>query len=232
MSITADRRLSRLPAALAAALSILVVLVAAQAAQASTIHACVKPKSGATRIVGVKAKCRHGEQKLSWNTTGPQGPRGSGGGPGAPGAPGAEGKSGATALFVATTSFAKQAIPAGGAAVMKKVLPPGSFAVAAKTTLVFEAESAKVMGRVLCLLVDRAGTTETGESTTLDASILVAVLGEKGTTEFEAQSVLTLEGSLTSKVTSTLTMSCSAFSTVEAAAVTPEMQALQVSTIA
>jgi hypothetical protein len=39
--------------------------VAAGSAQAASIHACVKPKSGTTRIVGAKAKCHHGEQKLS-----------------------------------------------------------------------------------------------------------------------------------------------------------------------
>ena len=78
----------------AAGALLLGALAAAPQAEAQTIHACVKKKGGAVRIVGAKTKCKKGETKLSWNTTGPAGITGLAGLPGATGATGATGAMG------------------------------------------------------------------------------------------------------------------------------------------
>ena len=75
------------------------------------IHACVKRTSGATRIVSAKAKCRKGEQKLSWNTSGPAGPAGRSGATGAEGKAGANGTDGAVAGFTESTSTTVVSLP-------------------------------------------------------------------------------------------------------------------------
>ena len=41
-------------------------------ASASTLYACVK-KSGSAHVFAKKPKCKKGEQKLSWSTSGPAG---------------------------------------------------------------------------------------------------------------------------------------------------------------
>ena len=69
-------------------------LAAAPQAEAQTIHACVKKNGGAVRIVGAKTKCKKGESKLSWGTTGPAGTTGLRGLLGAAGATGATGATG------------------------------------------------------------------------------------------------------------------------------------------
>ena len=86
-------------------------LLLAQGAEASVIHACVKRTSGATRIVSAKAKCRKGEQKLSWNTSGPAGPAGRSGATGAEGKAGANGTDGAVAGFTESTSTTGVSLP-------------------------------------------------------------------------------------------------------------------------
>jgi hypothetical protein len=94
-------------------------------AQAATIHACVKPKSGAPRIVGAKAKCRHGEKKLSWSTTGPQGKTGPGGASGPAGAPGATGATGIGPAFTALTT--ERALSESLSVLAEKTIPPGNY---------------------------------------------------------------------------------------------------------
>lgn len=66
-------------------------LAAASQAQATTIYACYKKTAGTVRIVTAKAKCKKGEAKVSWGTTGKDGVNGA---PGATGAGGANGKEG------------------------------------------------------------------------------------------------------------------------------------------
>lgn len=64
---------------------------AASQAQASTLYACVK-KNGTARIYSKKPKCKKGESKLSWNTTGPAGKNGANGSNGSNGSAGAAGQ--------------------------------------------------------------------------------------------------------------------------------------------
>ncbi len=229
MSITSDRRLTRVAQALAAALSIPVALAAAQAAQASTIHACVKPKSGATRIVGAKTKCHQGEQKLSWNTSGAQGPAGPTGAPGAAGAEGKPGANGSGIDFVAVKDSV--ALPKEvGTVVLTKVLPPGAYDFGSKTVLV-GVSGTKSFTQVLCEIEDSPGTTGVGEQTIEDASGSVTQLAELEPGEFLSNDTLVLEGSFSSKATSTLTVVCenSGSATVSAAATT--LNALNVTAI-
>jgi hypothetical protein len=69
----------------ATAASALLVLGLASAASATKIYTCVN-KGGPMRLVGAKAKCKHGERKVSWNTSGPAGAPGATGAAGSPGA--------------------------------------------------------------------------------------------------------------------------------------------------
>jgi hypothetical protein len=228
-TITITRR--SLPTVAGLAL-IIVATLSTGTARAATIHACVKPGSGATRIVGAKAKCRQGEQKLSWSSSGPAGPKGAAGANGAAGAPGPEGKagpSGSSALYTAI-NFEPKTL-SGEAPVLTKTLPPGSFAVSAKTTIVAEA-AAQAFTEGFCELADRPGTTGVGETEILDESGWAGGLGQKDTNEFEVQSVLVLEASLTSKVTSTLFVACLNLQALVVKAVVTQMQALTVSSIA
>jgi len=61
---------------------------------ASVVYVCAKNATGELRLVSKATKCRHGEQKLSWNVTGPSGKRGARGTPGEPGAAGEKGEAG------------------------------------------------------------------------------------------------------------------------------------------
>jgi hypothetical protein len=73
--------------------ALLLVAFAAQA-DAATINACVAAKSGATRVVSSKAKCKKGEKKLSWGTQGLAGKNGANGANGAAGIQGPQGPQG------------------------------------------------------------------------------------------------------------------------------------------
>lgn len=74
---------------------LLAVFAAAPQAEASTLYACVKSKSGTARVFTKKPKCKKGESKISWNTTGPAGKNGANGANGSNGTNGKEGKEGA-----------------------------------------------------------------------------------------------------------------------------------------
>jgi hypothetical protein len=174
------------------------------AAGAATIHACVKPKSGATRIVGPKAKCRHGEQKLSWNTAGPSGERGT---PGASGAPGAEGKGGASLMGTVYAAADNEPHELTEVFFLSKVIPPGSYSISAKTLLVANAATAATT-QVLCELLQFPGTSTTGEDTLLDSGGWEASLGEVAALEFAAADTQTLQSTLTSTITSTIALGC------------------------
>ncbi len=78
----------------------------ASAANASTIYACVKKHSGAVRIVSSGAKCKRGEQKLSWNTNGVNGAAGKNGATGPQGPAGASGKDGVNGLNGTALAYA------------------------------------------------------------------------------------------------------------------------------
>jgi hypothetical protein len=176
--------------------------LAIQAAKASTIHACVKPKSGATRIVSAKTTCHHGEQKLAWSTTGPAGPRGSAG---PQGSEGKAGTNGAGALFSA--SLGPTELKLTESVTFTKTVPPGSYMIWVKSDLV--AESNKVgFEESVCLLENRPGTTNTGEPVLLDAGAWAGELGEKEPGEFSGEAAVPMQATLTSAVTSTLSVIC------------------------
>lgn len=208
--------------------------VTASVAQAAAIYACVKPKSGATRIVAAKAKCRRGEQKLSWNTAGPRGPAGANGRSGANGAAGGEGKAGTNGVAdVYSTSqplTEPKALPAGGTIVLTKVLPPGSYSVTAKTTITAEASKAATI-EMFCDLGDAAGTSGGGEGSLLDLTGWEGPLGEKGPTNFVAESPLMLASAMTSTVTSTLEVQCVNISGQQMKSAAAQMQALTVASV-
>jgi len=203
--MTADRATTKVSAALGVVLVMFATLTMAQVARASTIHACVKPESGVTRIVGAKAKCRRSEHKLSWSTTGPRGA----GSQGATGLQGVEGKAGTNGTGASYEAKSVQVLLpfASKTTVATKILPPGSYVLAAKTTLIAES-AAKGFGFGICELDDQPGTSGAGELTAEDATAWGGPLGENEPNEWQADSPLILEGSLTSSVTSTLTMFC------------------------
>ena len=72
---------------------LLVAITGTAPARASTLYACVK-KDGTARILTKRPRCKHGETKLSWNTTGPRGQNGANGTNGVAGKEGSTGKEG------------------------------------------------------------------------------------------------------------------------------------------
>lgn len=69
-------------------LFMLMLGVASERSDAASVIACVKKKSGATRIVSSSKSCRRGERRVKWNTRGLRGSRGRTGAGGPAGAPG------------------------------------------------------------------------------------------------------------------------------------------------
>lgn len=188
---------------LLAASALAAALLTASGAEAATIHACVRPKSGATRIVGAKAKCHHGEQKLSWST---EGPRGAAGANGASGAPGAAGANGSGPLFSAVSGTQPHITPEG-TLLVSKVVPPGSYMIWGKTDFL-ESSTKRELGFVDCSLGSHPGTTATGETTALDGGVSELELGEREAGSFRADVTVPLQGAMTSTVTSTLLIEC------------------------
>jgi hypothetical protein len=225
--------------AVAVLLAALLTSLGAESALAGTIHACVKPKSGATRIVGAKAKCHRGEQKLSWSTSGPTGARGvpgAAGTPGAAGAPGAagnDGKAGSNGAAALYSAFAEgPTVITGGKTLLTKVVPPGSYAVSTKTMLVGESEAEGWAG-ASCILGDTPGILTGEEPTPLDRAGWASVLVDVSPKHFIAAGTLSLQGALTSKVTSTITVGCAGDSpggTVERAEFS-QLQVLSVTSV-
>jgi hypothetical protein len=81
---------------------ILAAMATASQASASTLYACVK-KSGAAKISTKKPKCKKGEKKLSWSTTGPAGKNGANGSNGTNGTAGVAGQPQKAVSFSATS---------------------------------------------------------------------------------------------------------------------------------
>jgi hypothetical protein len=73
------------------------VALASGPSAAAPIHACANKRTGALRIIALRARCKTSERALSWNTqgiqgaTGPQGASGDQGPQGIPGTPGVAG---------------------------------------------------------------------------------------------------------------------------------------------
>jgi hypothetical protein len=214
-------------AALASATS----AVSPVAASAATIYACVKPKSGATRIVGAKARCKRGEQRLSWNTEGPRGPAGANGANGAAGAAGSSGASGLGPLFSAVGE--EQIVTPTGSTLVSKVLPPGNYMIWSRINLLASSKKQEVES-VGCELGFRAGTTGVGEPTLLDVGIggLAVIETEPGAAEGAA--AVPLQAPLTTAVTVTVLVRCAKDEgrTPEIRTIVSELQALAVTSIA
>ncbi len=71
-------------------------LIAVPPAQAASYKACANKQTGEMRLVLKGKKCKKGEKKLKWNSTGPTGPAGAPGPQGLPGAQGPQGAAGVT----------------------------------------------------------------------------------------------------------------------------------------
>jgi len=93
MSILIRRR-TLVPTGVLATLLLVVGLLGATQANATVIHACVKKKNGAVRIVSAKAKCRKSEKNVSWSQEGVPGKNGLNGTNGANGTNGTNGTNG------------------------------------------------------------------------------------------------------------------------------------------
>jgi hypothetical protein len=81
-----------IPALVVVASLLIAAFAATSSASAATIYACQKKKGGTIHLVTKKAKCKKGETKISWNTTGPAGKNGTNGTNGASGKDGAPGQ--------------------------------------------------------------------------------------------------------------------------------------------
>jgi hypothetical protein len=231
MCLSGERKL-KVPAAVGIGLAMFATLAMAQAAQASTIHACVKPESGQTRIVGSKTRCHHGEHRLSWNTAGPRGATGSKGATGSQGGPGPEGRAGADGAGTSFEAASEEVeLPkAASTTLITKVLPPGSYVISAKT--IVEGEStAKGVAVGLCELTDQPGTTGTGGAVSVDVGTWDSPLGENSPTKWLAASTLSLQGSLKSNVTTLLRMYCIDFGETLLRAHESKMRAVTVTAI-
>ncbi len=190
-------------------------------------------KSGATRIVSTKAKCRHGERRLSWNSSGPAGPSGL---PGAAGTPGAAGKAGADGVGVDYGSSKGSSEPvhlAAGAetVVLSKTLPAGSYFVSAQSTVaVGEAKSIALVALV-CGIADSAGTPAIVESSPpLDESVWLQELVETSAGKWGGETDMALEAQLTTTVPTTLALICAPIEGTTGATVEafdPQLSALQ-----
>ena len=208
-----------------------VAILTTSTAHAATIHACVKSRSGATRIVGAKAQCHRGEHKLSWNTSGPSGPAGAHGVPGATGAPGANGSG---PLFSAVSGGTLTEITPTETVLVSKIVPPGAYMVWAKLDLLASSGQREPM-QPGCELQDRAGTTGAGQPDIFDQDIVESPLEETepGSKLFSASIPVPLQGTLTSTVTSTLSVQCSIpeGTTPKVESFLSQLQALAVSSV-
>jgi len=208
-----------------------VCLLVLPAASASTIHACVKPKSGATRIVSAKARCRRGEQKLSWSTTGPQGKAGPAGAPGTAGGEGKAGPSGVGPVYSVNGGETPQPVE-GETLVLSKTVPPGSYLVSAKLDIGATSASSELFTGI-CALIDAPGTSPELKGTDIDGDFVEQLLGKGTGSEYFAIAPVSLQGTLTSTVTSTVSLGCGNLGSTGPKLVTafPELQALVVSSV-
>ncbi len=193
--------------ALAAAVTtaLLLGLLAASQAQASTLYACVK-KNGSAHIYSKKPKCKKGEKKISWNTTGPAGNNGAKGSNGANGATGAAGKDGAVAGYSASRETAVNILTGTiekPITVLTKKVPAGSFIVFAKTTIAASdsGNGAKWVGQ--CQLSDvPVSGTPTFDTSNATGEVVANFLFHTG------DATVPLGMAITTTTESTLTLAC------------------------
>jgi hypothetical protein len=193
---------------LVAAVSLFVPAAASAATAASTanVYTCVSNKIGAIRIVSAKTKCRRGEHKLSWGSTGPQGTTGAAGAPGAAGASGANG----VGIDYSSFSFGPDALSVAetGDIVVAKTIPAGTYFVSGKTIIGgVEAKSA-VFVVVICELVDSSSTPHVVEPpAAIDIGEWVQQLSNGGS-EWEGAATMAMQGQLTTTEPTTLALVC------------------------
>ena len=159
---------------MAAAALMIGVLAGASSANASTLYACVK-KNGSAHIYSKKPKCKKGESKLSWNSSGPAGKNGANGTNGANGSNGAAGTNGAVAGYVvAQTGFID--ITKEKKLILSKTLPAGNFLVSAKVETSAAGKSSG-LEESRCELFDGATLDESQWSGPLQEFILGTFIG-------------------------------------------------------
>lgn len=154
------RSLRRVLTALAAGGALMAAsFAAASPANASTLYACVK-KSGSAHVFAKKPKCKKGESKLSWNTSGPAGKggeNGKNGGNGGNGSNGSNGKDGAVAGYSAVQSAdlditnAESFTQVPG---LTKSLPAGSFIAAGRVDITAIGKKEKEQANATCEMVN------------------------------------------------------------------------------
>lgn len=151
----------RATAVLVCACALLVAALAvASETQAATLYACVK-KNGTTRVFVKKPKCKKGESKLNWGSSGPAGKNGANGSTGANGSNGKdgtngkEGAGGAVAGFAAAqtgeVNITKATSPT---TILSKSIPAGAFIAAGKVQITAIDTSSEAHAGVGCELVD------------------------------------------------------------------------------
>jgi hypothetical protein len=201
-------------------------------AGASTIHACVRPASGATRIVSARARCRRGEKRMSWSTSGPQGPAGPPGAPGSPGAAGPEGKPGIGPAYSTSSRELVELTKGKTTLLLAEALPPGSYVVSFKTNL---GANSKTPGyaQALCGLYYNPGLSVATEGTSIDGSIWNEALTEVGAGEWSVGTTVQMQGAFSTKVTVTVAAGCLAPSSgaVAGLSIFSQLQAIGVSSI-
>jgi hypothetical protein len=198
----------------AAAAVALLVPAAASAAGATTIYTCVSKKSGAMRVVSAKTKCRHGEQKLSWDAAGPAGSHGVAGAPGSPGAAGTNGTNG-TGIDYGTSKVGKESVELAKGSedvVLSKTLPAGTYFVTAQTTLLVSEAKASTLEVLACGIADSTGTPAFLEPAgqALDESVWLQTLTSISSGEFGASTDVALQTQLTTTTPTTLALICTA----------------------
>ncbi|HSZ12927.1 MAG TPA: hypothetical protein VK790_02710 [Solirubrobacteraceae bacterium] len=189
---------------------VLLAFAVASAAGATTIYACVSKKSGAMRVVSAKAKCRHGEHRLSFSSTGSAGPAGA---PGAPGAAGKQGTSGVGVDFGTSRvgSEPTRLATGGEDVVLSRTLPAGSYLVSAQVTLLAGEAKTPLFVVVACGIADSAGTPEILEPAgkAIDESVWLQTLAPTGTAgEYGGDTDMPLQAQLTTTTSTTLALIC------------------------
>jgi hypothetical protein len=189
----------------------LLALAAAPASSAATIYTCVS-KKGAMRVVSAKTKCKHGESKLSWSSSGPAGPAGVTGAAGATGAAGKQGASG-DGIDYGTSKIGKESVElakGSEAVVLSKTLPAGTYFVTAQTTLLVAEAKTSTLEAIACGIADSTGTPAFLEPAgqALDESVWFQTLMSLGSGEFGASSNMALQTQLTTTAPTTLALMC------------------------
>jgi hypothetical protein len=188
--------------------AMLAALGMASGASGATIYSCVKKKSGTTRIVSAKTKCKRSERRLSWSVAGPVGERGASGAPGPAGGSGPSGGTG-TAGAVAGYSVTSSTFTsiAGETPIISTTIPAGSYIVTAKIT-VAAMSAAAGWAAAECALVDTPGPEFHKGSPPIDFGAFEGTLSKGPSSGFGAAGGVPFATALNTTEQSTLTILC------------------------